>query len=155
MTYSFLLWDLLLLRDVLTGLRDSELEPMQARVESNDDDDGQDEEDDGHEHEHFLAPGLLQETSPTSGTRVRRLGAQDLGHGRAPLGSHRDAIGEAGRLEAGYGVGHVAQGRGEGGPTPDTAYSEAELAGQLSANGHGNAIECSERSLTRRNGEGN
>ena len=31
----------------------------------------------------------------------------------------------------------------------------AELAGQLSANGHGNAIECSERSLTRRNGEGN
>jgi hypothetical protein len=155
MTYSFLLWDLLLLRDVLTGLRDSELEPMQARVESNDDDDGQDEEDDGHEHEHFLAPGLLQETSPTSGTRVRRLGAQDLGHGRTALGSHRDAISEAGCLEAGYAVGHVAQGRGEGGPTPHAAYSKAELAGQLSANGHGNAIECSERSLTRRNGEGN
>ena len=128
---------------------------MQARVESNDDDDGQDEEDDGHEHEHFLAPGLLQETSPTSGTRVRRLGAQDLGHGRTTLGSHRDAIGEAGRLEAGYGVGHVAQGRGEGGPAPDTAYSKAELASQLAADSHGYAIECSERSLTRSNGEGN
>ena len=127
---------------------------MQARVESNDDDDGQDEEDDGHEHEHFLAPGLLQETSPTSSTSVRRLGAQDLGHGGATLGSHRDAIRKARRLEAGYGVGHVAQGSGKGGPTPNAAYRQAEFASQLSADGHGNAIKCSERPLACRDGEG-
>lgn len=127
---------------------------MDPREEGDHDDDGQDEEDNGHEHEHFLAPRLLEQTPSATGACVRRLRSEDLGHGGTALGGHGDAVREPRRLKAGHRVGHVAQGRGEGCPTPHTPDRNAELRSEFASHGGGHTIQGRKRTFSRGDREG-